>query len=165
MSMFRTWQRMRRTAPEPRMEIMPLIDVIFLMLTFFIYALVLMVPIELLPVPLQTFASSQPATPAPLVTVTIALDGRLFVNRDPVAMDEVASRLLAAVKEEPRTVLAIALADGQGEVDRAPILTELWDNLEGLGLEINLVGAPKDVGGVARDETTSSPASAPPPRE
>lgn len=127
------------------MEIMPLIDVIFLMLTFFIYALVLMVPIELLPVPLQTFASGEPAQPAPLVTVTIALDGRLFVNREPVAMELIPERLTQAVANDPRTVLAIALADGQGEVDRAPILTELWDNLEGLGLEVNLVGAPKDV--------------------
>jgi biopolymer transport protein ExbD len=129
------------------MEIMPLIDVIFLMLTFFIYALVLMVPIELLPVPLQAFASGQPATPAPLVTVTIALDGRLFVNREPVAMDAIPGRLQDAVANDPRTKLAIAMADGQGEVDRGPIFTELWDHLAELGLEINLVGSPPDLAG------------------
>jgi biopolymer transport protein ExbD len=145
MSTLRTMWRTKRTAPEPRMEMLPLIDVIFLMLTFFIYALVLMVPIELLPVPLQAFASGKAATPAPLVTVTIALDGRLFVNREPVEMEAIPDRLTEAVANDSRTVLAIALADGEGEVDRAPILTELWDNLEGLGLEINLVGRPKNL--------------------
>lgn len=123
----------------------PLLDVIFLMLTFFIYALVLMVPVELLPVPLQAFASGKPATPAPIVTVTIALDGRLFLNREPIDMDAIPDRLVEAVQKDPRTVLAIALADGEGEIDRAPILTELWDNLEGLGLTINLVGRPTEL--------------------
>lgn len=140
------------------MEIMPLIDVIFLMLTFFIYALVLMVPIELLPVPLQTFASSKPATPAPLVSVTIALDGKLFLNREPIAMEAIPERLQQAVTEDPRTVLAIALADGQGEVDRAPILTELWDHLEGLGLEINLVGAPREMTPATQENAGSNAA-------
>ena len=142
MSWARSSWRTRRTVPEPRMEMTPLLDVIFLMLTFFIYALVLMVPIELLPVPLQAFASGMPAKPAPMVTVTIALDGRLFLNREPVAMEAIPDRLVEAVQQDPRTVLAIALADGEGEVDRAPILTELWDSLEGLGLQINLVGRP-----------------------
>lgn len=141
------------------MEIMPLIDVIFLMLTFFIYALVLMVPIELLPVPLQAYGSGQPATPAPMVTVTIALDGQLFLNREPIAMDGIPDRLVEAVDEDPSTVLAIALADGEGEVDRAPILTELWDHLEGLGVEINLVGMPKDL--ASPDAGPSSPPPSP----
>jgi len=139
------------------MEIMPLIDVIFLMLTFFIYALVLMVPIELLPVPLQAFGSGQPATPAPMVTVTIALDGKLFLNREPVAMDAIPERLLEAVQNDPNTKLAIALADGQGEIDRAPILTELWDHLEGLGLDISLVGRPRDIALPAADSSQSLP--------
>ncbi len=38
--------RIRRPQHEARVEIMPLIDVIFLLLTFFIYAMVLMVRAE-----------------------------------------------------------------------------------------------------------------------
>ena len=47
----------RRTDHEMRIEIMPLIDVIFLLLTFFIYAMVLMVRAELLPVEMHQFSS------------------------------------------------------------------------------------------------------------
>ena len=47
----------RRTDHEARVEIMPLIDVIFLLLTFFIYAMVLMVRAALLPVEMHGFSS------------------------------------------------------------------------------------------------------------
>ena len=50
----------RRTVHETRIEIMPMIDVIFLLLTFFIYAMVLMVRAELLPVEMHGFSSGVP---------------------------------------------------------------------------------------------------------
>ena len=52
----------RRTDHEMRIEIMPLIDVIFLLLTFFIYAMVLLVRAEMLPMELPEFTSAAPAT-------------------------------------------------------------------------------------------------------
>ena len=59
--------RIRRNTHDFRIEIMPLIDVIFLLLTFFIYAMVLMVRAELLPVEMHAFASGEPgADVAPL---------------------------------------------------------------------------------------------------
>ena len=45
---------LRRSEHETRVEMMPLIDVVFLLLTFFIYAMVLMVRAEVLPVPLES---------------------------------------------------------------------------------------------------------------
>ena len=39
----------RRTEHETRIEMMPMIDVIFLLLTFFIYAMALMIRAEMLP--------------------------------------------------------------------------------------------------------------------
>ena len=48
---------LRRTDHDTRVEMMPLIDVGFLLLTFFIYAMVLMVRAEVLPVPLESYAS------------------------------------------------------------------------------------------------------------
>ena len=48
---------LRRTEHETRIEMMPLIDVVFILLTFFIYAMVLVVGAEVLPVPLESYES------------------------------------------------------------------------------------------------------------
>ena len=77
---------LRRPQHETRVEIMPLIDVIFLLLTFFIYAMVLMIRAELLPIKMHAFASSEPATVPPAVTITIDRTGELFFNREPITM-------------------------------------------------------------------------------
>ena len=63
---------LRRPQHETRIEIMPLIDVIFLLLTFFIYAMVLMVRAELLPVEMHAFASGEPAQVPPAVAITMS---------------------------------------------------------------------------------------------
>ena len=135
---------LRRPELEARIEIMPLIDVIFLLLTFFIYAMVLMVRAELLPMELQSFSSAEPAEPQPAATISLTLSGAIYLDREPITLPDVAERLEAIRVENPETVLYLALEDGQGEVDRAPILTALWDQLQGLGLEIKFVGRPDD---------------------
>ncbi len=123
---------------------MPLIDVIFLLLTFFIYAMVLMVRAELLPMELQAFASGTPATPTPAATISLMLDGSVHFNRDPVTVDDLPKRIAEARLDDPETVIFLALEDGQGSVDRGPILTSIWDKLKFEGLEINFVGRAGD---------------------
>lgn len=134
--------RLRRMESEYRFEIMPLIDVILLLLTFFIYAMVLMVRAELMPMELQQFASAEAAEPAPAVTISVMKSGEIYFNREPVEMDEVLPRLEEAKARHPETSIYLALEAGMGEVDRGPILTELWDRLKDAGLEIKFVGRP-----------------------
>ena len=50
--------RLRRSEPQISIELMPLIDVIFLILTFFVYAMVMMVRLER-PRPVVATASSR----------------------------------------------------------------------------------------------------------
>ena len=133
---------LRRTEYETRVEIMPLIDVIFLLLTFFIYAMVLMIRAELLPMKLQAYAAGEPATPAPAAAISIMLDGSIRFDRDLIEMGEVIERINAKKREDPDTIIYLALEDGDGSVDRAPILTALWDQLKNEDLEINFVGRP-----------------------
>ncbi|MHC4990612.1 MAG: ExbD/TolR family protein [Planctomycetota bacterium] len=136
--------RLRRPEYDSRIEIMPLIDVIFLLLTFFIYAMVLMIRAELLPMQLQEFASGEPAKPASASAISILLDGTVHFNRAPTTLDELPDRISAAREADPETKIYLALEDGEGTIDRGPILTELWDRLKGEGLEIHFVGRPKD---------------------
>ena len=132
----------RRTQYDARIEILPLIDVIFLGLTFFIYAMVLMVRVDLLPVPMPTYVSGEAATPAPAISVTIDLHGQLWINQIPATIDDLAPSLSdrASLMEDP--AIYLIMAEGNATVDRGPILTSIWDTLQTTGLEINLVGLP-----------------------
>ncbi len=132
----------RRTQHETRVEIMPLIDVIFLLLTFFIYAMVLMVRAELLPVEMHAFASGEPARLPPAVAITIDRNGALFFNREQIAMAAVLDRLKTVKAADPETVIYIA-AEATGTMDRLPTFLNLYDQLAHAGLNIKLVGAPK----------------------
>lgn len=136
---------LRRTDHDARMEIMPLIDVIFLLLTFFIYAIVLMVRAELVPMEMREFASGVAAQPAPAMTISIDASGDLFLNGELIAVDDVLPRLQEAVAMEPQTVIYIA-ADQRGDADRLPLFLDLYDRLANAGLDIRLVGAPREAG-------------------
>ena len=135
--------RIRRPENDARIEIMPLIDVIFLLLTFFIYAMVLMIRAELLPVQMQQFASGEPAAPLPAITVSIDRNGDLYVDREIVTMEQVVPRLLEKKQQQPQSVIYIA-AEEAGDVDRLPTFLSLYDELALAGLDIRLVGRPSE---------------------
>jgi biopolymer transport protein ExbD len=138
--------RIRRPEHESRIEIMPLIDVIFLLLTFFIYAMVLMIRAELLPIEMQAFASGEPAKPAPAITVSINEEGKLFVDREQIGLTaQVIEKLQEAKRRDPATVIYVA-SELKGTTDRLPIFLDLYDQLALAGLDIKLVGKPKDEG-------------------
>ena len=118
---------------------MPLIDVIFLLLTFFIYAMVLMVRAEMLPVRMPVFASGEPARPIPAVTISIDRTGALYYDRAPITLDDVPDRVRAARAENPATVIYIATEE-EGSVDRLPTFLALYDRLVPTGVDIKLVG-------------------------
>ncbi len=132
----------RRPQHEARVEIMPLIDVIFLLLTFFIYAMVLMVRAELLPVEMHSFSSGEPARVPPAVAITIDRHGTLFLNRERVAMESILKRLASVKAAEPETIVYIA-SETTGTKDRLPVFLDLYDELAHAGLEIKLVGSPE----------------------
>ena len=135
----------RRTTHDARVEIMPLIDVVFLLLTFFIYAMVLMVRAELLPVPLETYFSSTPAEPKPSISITLGVDGHVYVGKDAVLVEALGEAITTKQEAQPNAVVYLVVEDGEAVIDRGPILTSVWDQLRAKGLEIFLVGNPKKV--------------------
>jgi biopolymer transport protein ExbD len=161
--------RLRRAPHEPRIEVIPLIDVMMFLLSFFIYSQALAVRVSVVPMELRNFASAQDAKPAPAATISIDLEGKLFYDREPVELDALPERIAASRKEDERTVVYIAVANGEGTVDRAPILQDVWERLRGSGLTVNLVGrrvdrddaAPRR--GPAPAAAPASPAAAPAP--
>lgn len=156
--------RIRRATHEPRIELAPMIDVMLFLLTFFIYSVMMMERVDLVPMDLRTYQSGRPAKPAPAATISVDLDGRVFLDRTPVALDELVEKLDQARAAAPDLVVYLALADGAGEVDRSPLLLDIWDRLQPAKFNVSVVGrqrrnAPKAVG----TNPPPAPTIAPPP--
>jgi biopolymer transport protein ExbD len=134
--------RLRRAEPDMRIELMPLIDVIFLILTFFIYAMVLMVRVDMVPVPLESYASGESPETAPAIAVTLRLDGSVYVGQDETGLKGMLDSIKAAQAEHPEIVIYLAVEAGEGSTDRGPLLTSVWDRLNRAGIDIKLVGQP-----------------------
>lgn len=150
----------RRHDHSPRLEMLPLLDVVFLLLTFFIYSLLVMVPAKVLPIQLVPVGEGEPAEARAVVAITLDRAGRFYVDREPVDAAALDARLaeLAAEDEPARLVLAMeeTLAAGQGDageatVDRAPMLIALIGRVQRAGLHDFAVvgpdGAAEDAAG------------------
>jgi biopolymer transport protein ExbD len=148
--------KVRRPKHEPRIELAPLIDVMLFLLTFFIYSVMLMERIDLVPMELRTYRSGAAAKPAPAATISIDLDGALYLDRVPVALDEIAAKLEEARAESPDLVVYLALADGAAKVDRSALLLDIWDRLQPGKFNVNIVGR-QERGPVILDPTLPSP--------
>ncbi|MCC7145825.1 MAG: biopolymer transporter ExbD [Phycisphaeraceae bacterium] len=130
----------RRHDLSPRVELIPLIDVIFLLLTFFIYSLVLVVRAEILPVRLTPVGTGEKAKPAKVAAITIDREGRLYLDKQLVGAEQLNTRLteLAGQAEKPRLFVAM---EEEGQTDRGPVLVDLIQRLRAAGLEdVSLVG-------------------------
>jgi biopolymer transport protein ExbD len=134
--------RLRRTPLEPRIELVPLIDVMMFLLTFFVYAQVLTTRVAIVPMELKRFSSGTEAKVPPACSVSIDLDGRVWVDRRESSLDALSGMVEERRKADGRTVVYLAVADGKGAVDRAPILQDVWERLKGSGLTVNIVGKP-----------------------
>ena len=132
-----------------RIEMVPLIDVIFLLLTFFIYSLVTMVQIELLPVTLRSLVMGQSAQPVSVAAVTIDRLGRLYLDRQPVDEAELFTRLHDMAESDNPPGLFLAMEEPSDDeplgpaVDRGPMLISLIELVKRAGIaDFNIVGQP-----------------------
>ena len=139
--------RIRRSpVPELRPDFTPLIDVVFLLLTFFIFAMVVMVRADTLDVSLPEVASGSRGDRAGGVTVTVDADGRVFVDRQPVALEQLAGAVLARREAlgdpEARVLLAV------DQFGRTGDLIRVANALAAQGLtEFSILGTPPRVVG------------------
>lgn len=84
---------------KPRIEMLPLIDVVFLLLVFFIYAMLSMAVHRSLPVSLPGSSAAEIDTELNL-TITIKSDGEIFLDSKNVSQDELQAVLLKKKQSE-----------------------------------------------------------------
>jgi len=146
---------LRRSDTTPRVELMPLIDVVFLLLTFFIYSLIISVRAEVLPVELVPLATGQSAEPGPVRALTIDPRGELFWDQEPIESGALEARLDALAAEENPPTLYLAMSE-RGETDRGPQLLSLIEQVRSAGLT-NFVIVGRPVTGAAPSDGDAAP--------
>ena len=104
--------RVPRKVPEKaRIEIIPMIDVIFFLLVFFMISTLSMTINRGLPVNLPTAATAQKEV-RENVNVTVTQDGKMFLNKQPITLRDMGQRVKAALASDPQLTVVVN-ADGQ----------------------------------------------------
>ena len=94
-----------------RIEMIPLVDIIFLLLVFFIYSMLSMAVYKGIPVTLPIAETVEHAKEQALF-ITVDKDGNVFVDRELIARDE----LLGCLKKEQAAFpQKIAIISGDGD--------------------------------------------------
>ena len=101
---------------EPRVEMIPLIDVVFLVLVAFIYASMFMTYKTGLPVDLPE-ASETETEQSEVLTLNILRDGSLFLNEQPIALEALEEALAAAKTASDEELALYVMADRDARLD------------------------------------------------
>jgi biopolymer transport protein ExbD len=101
----------RTNQHKARIEIIPMIDVIFFLLVFFMISTLSMTVNRGLPVNLPTAATSQKDLRENL-NLTMTQDGELFLNRELITLQDLSPRVKEALAAEPE-LMVIINADGE----------------------------------------------------
>lgn len=144
--------RLRRSGHELRIETMPLIDVVFLLLTFFIFAVAVMDRVDALPMETSPLRGAARSEVPPAATISVDDDGTLYLDRESIEADALIAELRTRIDANPDTVIYVAAAR-DGTTDRLPIFIDLYGRLAEAEIPVSLVS----LGG----ETAEPPADPP----
>jgi len=104
------------SATEPRVEMIPLIDVVFLVLVAFIYASMFMTDKTGLPVDLPE-ASEIEIEKSEVLTLTIMQDGSLFLDDKSIALKHLGDALSMAKTKFGEDLVLYVMADRDARLD------------------------------------------------
>ncbi|MBU7584333.1 MAG: biopolymer transporter ExbD [Nostoc sp. TH1S01] len=91
----------------PQINIVPMIDVIFAILTFFIMSTLFLTRSEGLPVNLPKAATARQQQVPAKITVTVDKDGVVSVNRQPTTVDGLAGQLRTLVGNNQEALVIV----------------------------------------------------------
>jgi biopolymer transport protein ExbD len=87
------------TRKRVRIEMIPLMDMLFLLLVFFMYAMLSMTVHRGIPVFLPASQAAETTQDTPL-TITVKMDGSVYLNRAAVALEDLTAALTARAQAE-----------------------------------------------------------------
>ncbi len=95
-----------------QINIVPMIDVIFAILTFFVMSTLFLTRQEGLPVNLPQASSAKKATQPARVTLTVDKAGEIFLNKQPITLDNLEAGVKAKVKPEQPLMVVLNADEG-----------------------------------------------------
>jgi len=99
-----------RAGKRPRIEMLPLIDIVFLLLVFFIYAMLSMAVHKSLPVALPSSSSAR-LDRSEALSVTLRADGSLYLGREKTSLQGLRESLRQAAVADGREAGVLLFAD------------------------------------------------------
>ncbi len=87
-------------------NILPMIDVIFCILAFFIISSLFLTRSQGLPVDLPSAQTSEPQQNVQ-INITIEADGKMFIDRQPIQLEQLQEKLTELVKPESDSLVII----------------------------------------------------------
>lgn len=118
-----------------RLEMLPLIDVIFLLLAVFVYSMVAMVRAHAVPVELPQLVSGAAHDLSVVLVVSVEPDGAISIGGEELRLEQVEDRLRERRETSPE--LSVVLnADREA---RHGTVTEIFDALRAAGQERVLI--------------------------
>ena len=131
----------RRVIKKARIEIIPMIDTIFFLLVFFMISTLSMARYSGLPVNLPKAATGhQP--PSESAAVTIASDGKVSIDRQEVARDQIRETLRQRLAKNPELLVLI---NAHERVEHG-VVVEIMDAARQAGVaKMAIAVKPKDI--------------------
>jgi biopolymer transport protein ExbD len=127
---------------------------VFLLLTFFVFTMVLMVRADVLDVNLPEIGSGRSAESVIPITIAISDTGAIFVNSEAVDMDGVVERVEALRQEFGDGALVLAVDTDSP----AGVMIGLADVLTGAGLgEFSIIGHRQPEGDSGMEDVIPTP--------
>jgi biopolymer transport protein ExbD len=96
----------QRTTKRARIEIIPMIDVIFFLLVFFMVSSLAMTKINSMPVALPKTSTSPEAVKQDVI-LTVKHDGTIFINKTPTTLDTMSTQLAYEMHDHPQDVVVV----------------------------------------------------------
>ena len=125
---------------EFEINILPMIDVIFAILAFFIVSTLFLTRTEGLPVNLPETDTSEPQEPADF-TVTIESDGSLFLDEQPITEERLRPQIVQQLEPDQEALITIKADERTYHGEVITVMDELRA-IEGASLGIATVPEP-----------------------
>lgn len=125
----------------PRIEMLPLIDIVFLLLVFFIYAMLSMAVHRALPIALPKSGTAE-VDARPLLAVSITHNGLVYLDKQPIELTDLENNLQRKTEAEKEKGVQV-FADRQVEYQR---LFMVLDSIKKSGFSKISLQAEKDGG-------------------